>query len=98
MSDAGLELIVAAYTSQAAADRALNDLKIVQESGQLKVRAATVLDRDTNNELHIRDTGDWGFGKGAMAGGAVGVALGLLAGPVGWAMAGSALVGGIAAK
>lgn len=39
--------------------------------------------RDQKNKLHIKETGDWGGGKGAVVGGPLGGAIGLLAGPVG---------------
>jgi uncharacterized membrane protein len=98
MSDVPVQVVVAAYRSQTAANDVLEQMKILQDAGKIKIDNAAVLDRDMNNQLHIRDTKDWGFGKGALAGGAVGVVLGLLAGPVGWAVLGSAVVGGVAAK
>jgi uncharacterized membrane protein len=98
MSDVPVQVVVAAFKTHSAANAVLDELRMLQDAGQIKIDAAAVLDRDMENRLHIRDTRDWGFGKGALAGGAVGVVLGLMAGPVGWAVLGSALVGGIAAK
>jgi uncharacterized membrane protein len=98
MSDVPVQIIVAAYRSETAANDVLEDLKLLQDAGKIKIDNAAVLDRDQKGELHIRDTRDWGFGKGALAGGAAGVVLGLITGPVGWAVLGSAVVGGVAAK
>ena len=98
MSDVPVQIVVAAYRSQTAANDVLEELKLLQDAGQIKIDNAAVLDRDMNNELHIRDMRDWGFGKGALAGGTAGVVLGLMAGPVGWALLGGAVIGGVAAK
>ena len=101
MTDVPVQVVVAAFRSEAAANQVLEQLKQLQRTGEIKIDDAAVLDRDLNNKLHIRDTRDWGFGKGAAVGGTVGVAgvvLGVMTGPVGWAVLGSALVGGVASK
>jgi uncharacterized membrane protein len=101
MTDVPVQIVVAAFRSETAANQVLQELKQLQQTGQIKIDDAAVLDRDLNDQLHIRDTRDWGFGKGAAVGGTVGVAgvvLGVMTGPVGWAVLGTALVGGVAAK
>ena len=57
-----------------------------------------MLRRDEKNKLHIKEVHDMGGGKGAVLGGALGAAVGLLAGPVGLAVGAGALIGGVAAK
>ena len=57
-----------------------------------------MLRRDSLNELHITETADKGFGKGAVLGGVAGAPVGLVAGPIGWVTLGGAAVGGLAAK
>jgi uncharacterized membrane protein len=62
------------------------------------IQNAAVLRRDKKNKLHIKETGDWGGGKGAAAGAVLGGFVGLLAGPVGWLGLTGAVIGGLAAK
>jgi uncharacterized membrane protein len=62
------------------------------------IQNAAVLRRDEKNKLHIKETGDWGGGKGAAAGAVLGGFVGLLAGPVGWLGLTGAVIGGLAAK
>lgn len=57
-----------------------------------------MLKRDTDNKLRISESADKGFGRGALIGGVAGAAVGVLAGPIGWAALGGAAVGGLAAK
>ncbi|RIK25362.1 MAG: hypothetical protein DCC52_11330, partial [Chloroflexi bacterium] len=98
MSDIPVQVIVAAFQDENTANAALNELKEAKKKGLIDIRDAAVLTKDAQGKLHIKDTKDWGFGKGAMAGGVVGVIAGLLAGPVGWGLLGGALIGGVAAK
>jgi uncharacterized membrane protein len=62
------------------------------------VKDAAVLTRDQNQQLHISESADKGFGRGAVIGGVAGAAVGLLAGPIGWATLGGAAVGALAAR
>jgi uncharacterized membrane protein len=97
--DIPVQIVVAAFKDQSTAKQVLGELQQLQKSRQIKIDDAAVLYRDTNNKLHIEDTRDWGFGRGAMAGGTVGLVAGLIAGgPVGWAVLGSAAVGGAIAS
>jgi uncharacterized membrane protein len=57
-----------------------------------------VLRKDEKGKLHIKETADMGGGKGAVIGGVLGGAIGILAGPIGWAAVGGAVIGGLAAK
>lgn len=98
MSDIPVQVIVAAFQDETSATKALQELQAAKKQGLIEIRDAAVLTKDAQGKLHIKDTKDWGFGKGAVAGGVVGVIAGLLAGPVGWGLLGGALIGGVAAK
>ena len=57
-----------------------------------------MLRKDEQGKLHIKETADMGGGKGAVIGGVLGGVVGVLAGPIGWAALGGAVIGGLAAK
>ena len=99
MSQVPVELIVAAFGDENAAKNALNELKAAKRAKLIDIVDAAVIRRDEKNKLRIRETGDLSGGQGAMFGGALGLTLGILAGP-GALVAGAAgaLIGGIAAK
>jgi uncharacterized membrane protein len=93
-----IQVIVAAFPTEMGAKDALKDLDEAKKQGVIDVKDAAVLMRDQNRELHITESADKGFGRGAAIGGVAGAAVGLLAGPIGWATLGGAAVGGLAAK
>ncbi len=98
MSEVPIQGIVAAFQDEKAADEALYELKEAKWAGLIGIQNAAVLRRDEKNKLHIKETGDWGGGKGAVAGAVLGGFIGLLAGPVGWLGVTGAVIGGLAAK
>jgi uncharacterized membrane protein len=92
-------LFVAAFKGEHDADEVLKGLKAARRERVIGIQNAAVLRRDQKGKLHIKETGDWGAGKGAAAGAAVGVAVGLLTGGTGLlAGAAAAAIGGVAAK
>ena len=99
MSEVPVQVVIAAFAEEKAADGVLQELKQAKWAGLIGIQNAAVLRRDQKNKLHIKETGDWGGGKGAAAGGALGATVGLLLGP-GALLAGAAgaLIGGLAAK
>ena len=100
MNDVPVQVIVAAYQEEDAADQALKSLKEAKKDKLIGIENAAVIKKDEDGKLHIKETADMGGGKGAGIGVLVGGAIGLLAGPIGVA-AGSALgaaVGGLTAK
>jgi uncharacterized membrane protein len=96
--DVPVDVIIAAYSDEQGASGALKELDKAKKDGIITIKDAAVLKRDPNNKLHITESADKGFGRGAMIGGVAGAAVGVLAGPVGWAALGGAAVGGLAAK
>jgi uncharacterized membrane protein len=99
MSDVPVQVVIAAFNEEKAADEILRELKEAKWAGLIGIQNAAVLRRDEKNKLHIKETGDWGGGKGAAAGGAVGAVVGLLLGPGALVTgAAGALIGGLAAK
>jgi uncharacterized membrane protein len=99
MSDIPVQVLIAAFTEEKAADEALRELKVAKWAGLIGIQNAAVLRRDEKNKLHVKELKDWGGGKGAAFGGALGAVLGVLTGP-GIVVAGAAgaLIGGLAAK
>jgi len=80
MSDIPVELIVAAFGEEKAANTALKELKSAKRAGLIDIVDAAVIRRDEKNKLHIKETGDLSGGQGAMFGGALGLILGIIAG------------------
>ena len=98
MSEVPVQVVVAAFEEERAADDALFELKQAKWAGLIGIQNAAVLRRDQKNKLHIKETGDWGGGKGAAAGAVIGGFIGLLTGPIGWLGLTGAVIGGLAAK
>jgi uncharacterized membrane protein len=100
MSDVPVQLIVAAFQDEKAADDALKQLKSARREKLIGIQDAAVIRRDEKNKLHIKETADPGGGRGAAAGGAIGAIIGLIGGPAGVVVGGAAgaLVGGVTAK
>ena len=99
MSDVPVQLIVAAFQDEKAADEALKMLKQARREKLIGIVDAAVLRKDEKGKLHIKETADMGGGKGAALGGVAGAAIGLIAGPALVVPAAvGALIGGLAAK
>jgi uncharacterized membrane protein len=99
MSEVPVQVVIAAFEDEKAADEVLGELKLAKWSGLIGIQNAAILRRDEKEKLHIKELKDWGGGKGAAAGGALGAVVGLVLGP-GALVAGAAgaLIGGLAAK
>ncbi|MGD9895108.1 MAG: DUF1269 domain-containing protein, partial [Dehalococcoidia bacterium] len=98
MTNVPVEVIVAAFKDELAADEALWQLKELQKDKVIRIEDAAVLRKDSSGKLHLKETADMGAGKGAAIGGVTGAVIGLLAGPVGLVAGAGALIGGLAAK
>lgn len=100
MTEVPLQVIVAAFQEEDAADETLNTLKEAKRENLISIDNAAVIKKDEDGKLHIKETADLGGGKGAGIGALVGGVIGLLAGPLGVAAGGAlgAAVGGLTAK
>ena len=98
MADVPIQIVVAAFNSHDGASQALKSLKEAQGAGLVTIDHVAILTRDADGKLDVKEPTDWGGGRGAVVVGVTGAAIGLLAGPVGWAIGLGALVGGLAAK
>ena len=100
MSEVPVELMVAAFQGEQGAEQALEQLKEAKKEHLIKIQDAAVMRKDEKGKVHIKETEDVGGGRGAIAGGILGVAIAALTGPAGIILAGltGALVGGIAAR
>lgn len=99
MNDTNWKLIVAAYSHDDDADKALDTLSAAHDAKQIAYDDVAVISRSEDGKLHIKDLGEMGTGRAATIGGAIGAAIGILAGPAGVVMGGAtgAWIGGIAA-
>ena len=98
MADVPVQIVVAAFNSPDGADQAVKSLKEAQSAGLVTIDNLAILTKDADGKLDIKEPTDWGGSRGAVIGGVTGAAVGLLAGPVGWALGIGALIGGLAAK
>ncbi len=100
MADIPVQLIVAAFNDEKAANQALWQLKVAKWSGLIGIKDAAVIRRDKKDKIHINDVRDVAGGRGAVAGGIFGVGIALLTGGTGILLSGAvgALVGGLTAK
>src|SRR5215204_4685668 len=83
MADIPVQLIVAAFNDESAADKALDALKEFKKERAINILDAAIIKRDPDGTLHIKETADMGGGKGAVIGGVLGGVIGLIAGPPG---------------
>jgi uncharacterized membrane protein len=93
-------LILASFEDEIVAEKAMLDLKMDKRGRLIEFKDAAIVNRDEENKIHIKETGDLSGGRGALYGGAIGALVGLIAGPIGAAIGGVAgvVVGGITAK
>ena len=56
MSDAPVELVVAAFTDEKGAERALEALKQAKKEKLIYIRDAAIITCDAKNKLHIKET------------------------------------------
>jgi uncharacterized membrane protein len=83
-----MQVVVARFPGEDDASEALKTIK----AKDLKSGSAAVLSKDEEGKIRIKETNDWGAGKGAAAGAVAGAILPV----VGWV--GGAIIGGAAAK
>lgn len=99
MSDVPMELVVAAFNDEDGASQALKELKEAKKEKLIGITDAAVIQRRADNKVHIHETGDMSGGRGAVIGGIVGAAIGLVAPPAILVAGGvGAAIGGLAAR
>ncbi len=100
MDEVPVQLVVATFSEEGAADDALKLLLQARRDKLIDIQDAAVIRRDESGKIQIKETADPGGGRGAAAGGAIGAIIGLLAGPPGVVVgaAAGALVGGMTAR
>lgn len=99
MSEAPIQLIVAAFNDEQAADEALKELKAAKKEHLIGIQAAAVVRRDEKNKLHVKEVGELTPRKGALGGAALGAAIGILTGGIGLVLgAAGALAGFVVGK
>ena len=96
---AGVGLLIAAFQTEDAADKALKAMKQAKKEGQFYYEAAAVIKKEADGDVHYHETGDMSTGKGAGIGALIGGVIGILGGPAGIALGAGAgaAIGGIAA-
>ena len=72
MSDVPVQLIVAAFQDEKAADAALKELKTLKRERLIGIQNAAVIRKDEKGKVRIRETADLGGGRGAALGGVAG--------------------------
>ncbi|MFP4310613.1 MAG: DUF1269 domain-containing protein [Nitriliruptoraceae bacterium] len=93
-----VQLIVAAFSDPEEAGRLLDDLKLGRRAGLLGIVDAAAVVKDDQGDLKITNAKHRGR-RGFLTGGAIGGALALLAGPLGWATAaGGGVLGALVGK
>jgi uncharacterized membrane protein len=98
MSDTSIQLLIAVFDGESAAEEALNTLKASQDEKLVGVQAAVAMHKDQEDQIHFKDVG-LTPGKGAAGGVLLGVVVGVLTGGTGLALGAlGALVGGLVGK
>jgi len=94
-----MRLVIVAVPSRAVGMEALDRLRAAEDERRLGVEDAALVYRDADRSVKLHQTRDAGAGVGAMRGGLVGLAVGIIAAPaVVLAAAAGAGVGALAAK
>ena len=95
----GVALMIAAFHTEDAADKALKAMKQARKEGVFYYEAAAVVKKEADGDVHYHETGDMSTSKGAGIGALIGGLVGILGGPVGIALGAGAgaAIGGIAA-
>ena len=84
-----VELLIVTFRQADGAGQALDILNDLNKTGDVEIRNAAVLEKDSAGKTHARESQDVGAGRGALLGAITGGVIGLLGGPVG-AMVGAA--------
>ena len=98
MSDDKKDVLIAAYLIEDLAKRDFDAVVKLAADKEVSLEGIVVVQKDSDGEVHVIETGDHLGRKGAKVGGGVGLAVGLFAPPLLAATAVGAAAGGLAGK
>jgi arylsulfatase len=98
MSDDQKDVLIAAYLIEDLAKRDFDAVVKLAEDNAITIEGIALVQKDSDGEVHVTETGDHLGRKGLKAGGGVGLVVGLFAPPLLAATAAGAAVGGLAGK
>jgi uncharacterized membrane protein len=98
MSDDKKDVLIAAYLIEDLAKEDFDALLRLAEDGTITVEGVVLVQKDSDGEVHVTETGDHLGRKGLKIGGGVGLAVGLLAPPLLAATAVGAAAGNVTGR
>jgi uncharacterized membrane protein len=98
MSDDQKDVLIAAYLIEDLAKRDFDAVVKLAEDNTITIEGIVLVQKDSDGEVHVTETGDHLGRKGLKAGGGVGLVVGLFAPPLLAATAVGAAAGGVAGK
>jgi arylsulfatase len=98
MSDDKTDVLIAAYLIEDLAKQDFDALLRLAEDGTITVEGVVLVQKDSDGEVHVTETGDHLGRKGLKIGGGVGLAVGLFAPPLLAATAIGAAAGGVTGR
>jgi uncharacterized membrane protein len=98
MSDDKKDVLIAAYLFEDLAKRDFDAVLKLAEDKTITVEGVVLVQKDTDGEVHVTETGDHLGRKGLKIGGGAGLVVGLFAPPLLAATAVGAAAGGVMAK
>src|SRR6478672_6842369 len=98
MSNDQKDVLIAAYLIEDLAKRDFDAVVQLAEDNTITIEGIVLVQKDSDGEVHVTETGDHLGRKGAKAGGGVGLVVGLFAPPLLAATAVGAVAGGVMGK
>ena len=98
MTDNHKDVLIAAYLFEDLARKDFDAIVDLAEQKTITVEGVVLVQKDTDGEVHVTETGDHLGRKGVKLGGGVGLAVGLVAPPLLAATAVGAAAGGVVGK
>ena len=98
MSNDQKDVLIAAYLIEDLAKRDFDAVVKLAEDNAISIEGIVLVQKDSDGEVHVTETGDHLGRKGVKAGGGVGLVVGLFAPPLLAATAVGAAAGGLAGK
>ena len=96
----GVAVLVAVFSEEETAGEALKAMQKAKVDEEIYFEDASVIKKDPDGSIHVRETEDTTTGKGAGIGALIGGVIGLIGGPAGVVVAAGtgAVIGGLMAK